>query len=79
MTDIQEMPLSVPHFRRKVEDFLGRNDLRLEDVDVYLTIQDPEGEILAGGGLKGDVNRDGSVDISDIVAVINIMAGNKEE
>ena len=55
MTDIQEMPLSVPHFRRKVEDFLGRNDLRLEDVDVYLTIQDPEGEILAGGGLKGDV------------------------
>ncbi|MBQ2151113.1 MAG: triphosphoribosyl-dephospho-CoA synthase [Bacteroidales bacterium] len=55
MTDIQEMPLSVPHFRRKVEDFLGRNGLRLEDVDVYLSIQDPEGEILAGGGLKGDV------------------------
>ena len=49
------MPLSVAHFRRKVEDFLGRSDLRLEDVDVYLTIQDPEGEILAGGGLKGDV------------------------
>ena len=55
MTDIQEMPLSVPHFRRKVEDFLGRNGLRLEDVDVYLSIQNPEGEILAGGGLKGDV------------------------
>ncbi len=49
------MPLSVAHFRRKVEDFLGKSDLRLEDVDVYLTIQDQEGEILAGGGLKGDV------------------------
>ena len=49
------MPLSVPYFRRKVEDFLGRNELRLEDVDVYLTILDSDGEILAGGGLKGDV------------------------
>ena len=49
------MPLGVPHFRRKVQDFLGRNDLRLEDVDIYLTIQDSEGEILAGGGLEGDV------------------------
>ena len=53
--DIQEMPLSVPYFRRKVEDFLGRNELRLEDVDIYLTILDSDGEILAGGGLKGDV------------------------
>ena len=35
-------------------------------------------EISAGsGGLKGDVNRDGSVDISDIVAVINCIAGDK--
>lgn len=55
MIDIQEMPLSVPIFRRKVEYFLGRNGLRLEDVDVYLTVQDPDGEILAGGGLKGDI------------------------
>ncbi len=33
-------------------------------------------EILEAGGLKGDVNLDGKVDINDVVAVINIMAGN---
>ena len=34
-------------------------------------------EISAGGGTKkGDVNRDGKVDISDVVAVINTMAGD---
>ena len=32
--------------------------------------------IITASGLKGDVNRDGSVDISDIVAVINTIAGN---
>lgn len=30
----------------------------------------------AGSGKKGDVNRDGNVDISDIVAVINCIAGD---
>ena len=32
--------------------------------------------IITASGLKGDVNKDGSVDISDIVAVINTIAGN---
>ena len=53
--DIQELPLSVPAFRRKVEDFLGRNGLRLEEVDLYLAVQDPDGSILAGGGLYRDI------------------------
>ncbi|MBQ9192549.1 MAG: [Bacteroidales bacterium] len=53
--DIQELPLSVPSIRRKVEDFLGGNGLRLEEVDLYLAVLDGEGDILAGGGLRRDL------------------------
>ena len=53
--DIQELPLCVPSVRRQVEDFLGRNGLRLEEVDLYQAALSPEGEILAGGGLARDV------------------------
>ena len=53
--DIQELPLSVPSIRRKVEDFLMRNALRLEEVDLYLAVLDDEGEILVGGGLRRDI------------------------
>lgn len=53
--DIQELPLSVPAFRRQVEDFLGRNGLRLEEVDLYMAVLSDDGEILAGGGLSRDV------------------------
>ena len=53
--DIQELPLSVLSIRRKVENFLVRNDLRLEEVDLYLAVLDGEGKILAGGGLRRDI------------------------
>ena len=53
--DIQELPLSVSAFRRQVEDFLGRNGLRLEEVDLYMAVLSDDGEILAGGGLSRDV------------------------
>ena len=53
--DIQELPLSVPLFRRQVEDFLGRNGLRLEEVGLYRVVQDADGAILAGGGLYRDI------------------------
>ena len=53
--EVQELPLGVPRFRRKVETFLESNGLRLEEVDLYLAILGEDGEILAGGGLKGDV------------------------
>lgn len=53
--EIQEMPLGVQLFRRKTEDFLAANGLRLEGVDLYLTVQDSDGQILAGGGLQKDV------------------------
>ena len=53
--DIQELPLSVPSFRHKAEDFLGRNGLRLEEVDLYMAVLDDDGGILAGGGLYRDI------------------------
>ena len=53
--DIQELPLSVPLFRRQVEDFLGSNGLRLEEVDLYKVVLDDDGVILAGGGLYRDI------------------------
>ena len=53
--DIQELPLRVPSFRRQVEDFLGSNGLRLEEVDLYMAALDAGGGILAGGGLCRDI------------------------
>lgn len=53
--DIQDLPLRVPSVRRKVEDFLGSNGLRLEEVDLYRAILDGDGRILAGGGLSRDI------------------------
>ena len=52
---IQEMPLSSPFFRRKVESFLRANGLRMEGLEVYYTIQDSSGNILAGAGLEADI------------------------
>ncbi len=52
---IQEMPLRSPFFRRKVEGFLQANGLRMETLDVYYTLQNTDGDILAGAGLAGDV------------------------
>ena len=52
---IQEMPLQSPFFRNKVESFLRANGLRMETMDVYYTLQNTDGDILAGAGLSGDV------------------------
>ena len=49
------MPLRIPSVRRQVEDFLGSNGLRLEEVDLYRAVLDRDGRILAGGGLHRDV------------------------
>ena len=53
--DIQEIPLSSPYFRAKVERFLEENGLRLEVLDYYYATQSADGTILAGAGLAGDV------------------------
>lgn len=59
MTDspvITQLPLSDSFTRRRLEEFLSREGLRYEAVDEYLALTDPDtGEILAGGGLKGDL------------------------
>ena len=52
---IQEMPLRSHFFRSKVEGFLQANGLRMETLDVYYTLQNTDGAILAGAGLAGDV------------------------
>ncbi|MBR5657077.1 MAG: triphosphoribosyl-dephospho-CoA synthase [Prevotella sp.] len=55
--EIRPLPLSLASCRKRVEDFLAANDLRLEEVDYYAGVfkHGNEDEILAGGGLKGDV------------------------
>ena len=53
--DIVEVPLGSPHFHDSVERFLGVNGLRMEVLDSYYTVQDADGNILAGAGLSGDI------------------------
>ncbi|MBO6169649.1 MAG: [citrate (pro-3S)-lyase] ligase [Bacteroidales bacterium] len=53
--DIQEVPLQTPFFRSKVERFLADNGLRMEALNLYYTVQDADGNIVAGAGLAGDV------------------------
>ena len=53
--NIQELPLSSPFFRNKAERFLGENGLRLEALDVYCVIENEEGRILAGAGIRQDI------------------------
>jgi len=49
-------PLSSAFVRSRVEAFLSAQGLRLDSVETYITLNDPEtDEILAGGGIEGDV------------------------
>lgn len=54
---ISEAPLSLNSVRRRVEAFLAANGLRLAPMDRYVVVtRDEDGdEILAGGGLDGNV------------------------
>lgn len=51
--DIHEVPLRYAPARKKVADFLGNSDLRVDDMDYY-TVVTPMGgdDILAAGGLS---------------------------
>ena len=53
--EICDMPLSLKSNRTRVERFLADSGLRLEDVDYYAAVTDDEGNIIAGGGLQGNV------------------------
>ena len=47
---------NIPRQRRRIEQFLDDNGLRLDDVDYYAALVDETtDEIVAGGGLKGGV------------------------
>lgn len=54
---ISEAPLSLNSVRRRVEAFLAANGLRLAPLDRYVVVtrDEDEDEILAGGGLDGNV------------------------
>lgn len=54
---ISEAPLSLNSVRRRVEAFLSANGLRLAQLDRYVVVTRDEDadEILAGGGLDGNV------------------------
>ncbi|MBP5712564.1 MAG: [citrate (pro-3S)-lyase] ligase, partial [Prevotella sp.] len=54
--EIRQMPLSVKFVRQQVEKFLEQNGLRLGQMDYYAAVFEHGGEeILAGGGLSGNV------------------------
>ena len=53
--DICDMPLSLKSNRARVERFLADSGLRLDDVDYYAAVTDDDGNIIAGGGLQGNV------------------------
>ena len=53
--EICDMPLSLKSNRTRVERFLADSGLRLEGVDYYAAVTDDDGNIIAGGGLQGNV------------------------
>ncbi len=53
--EIRQIPLSLSYEKKRTEEFLKRNGLRLEDVDYYAGVFNCDDEILAGGGLQGNI------------------------
>lgn len=54
--EIIQLNPAIPRQRRRIEQFLGDNGLRLDDVDYYaILVDETTDEIVAGGGLKGGV------------------------
>lgn len=54
--ELIQLNLSIPRQRRRIEQFLDDNGLRLDDVDYYAAlVDDTTDEIVAGGGLKEGV------------------------
>ena len=53
--EIQTLNPTTPRQRQRIEAFLKRNGLRFDDMHYYAAITDDDGEMIAGGGLKGNV------------------------
>lgn len=60
--EIQTLNPTTPRQRQRIEAFLKRNDLRFDDMHYYAAITDDDGEMIAGGGLKGNVIKCVAVD-----------------
>lgn len=55
--EIREIPLVVKSCKQRVEEFLAKNDLRLDEVDYYagVFLVGDSDVLLGGGGLKGNI------------------------
>lgn len=60
--EIQTLNPTTPRQRQSIEAFLKRNGLRFDDMHYYAAITDDDGEMIAGGGLKGNVIKCVAVD-----------------
>lgn len=60
--EIQTLNPTTPRQRQRIEAFLKHNGLRFDDMHYYAAITDDDGEMIAGGGLKGNVIKCVAVD-----------------
>ena len=60
--EIRTLNPTTPRQRQRIEAFLKRNGLRFDDMHYYAAITDDDGEMIAGGGLKGNVIKCVAVD-----------------
>ena len=60
--EIQTLNPATPRQRQRIEAFLKRNGLRIDDMNYYAAMLDDDGEMIAGGGLKDDVIKCVAVD-----------------
>lgn len=60
--EIQTLNPTTPRQRQRIEAFLKRNGLRIDDMNYYAAVLDDDGEMIAGGGLKDDVIKCVAVD-----------------
>ena len=60
--EIQTLNPATPRQRQRIEAFLKRNALRIDDMNYYAAVLDDDGEMIAGGGLKDDIIKCVAVD-----------------
>lgn len=60
--EIQTLNPATPRQRQRIEAFLKRNALRIDDMNYYAAVLDDDGKMIAGGGLKDDVIKCVAVD-----------------
>lgn len=60
--EIQTLNPATPRQRQRIEAFLKRNSLRIDDMNYYAAALDDDGEMIGGGGLKDDVIKCVAVD-----------------